>query len=704
VGILSKAFKETGENNNAGYQEMKGAFVAQSLLLFLLCVESSQAQPSTTSAAPRSELAWVTPEVNAQRVSFHTFFSDAVKGKVSYHLYTPNAYDRETDRRFPVVYWLHGSGGGLAGIAKVAAHFDAAIEAGKTPPCLVVFVNGLAGGMYVDWKDGSVPMETIVVQELLPHIDATYRTIAARGGRLLDGYSMGGYGAARLGFKYTDLFSAVSIMGGGPLQAELIQTPRVGRQRASEVLKQVYGGDQEYFKSVSPRRLAEQNAEAIIEGSLVRQVCGDQDETLGPNRDFHELLESLKIPHAWIVLTGVDHNPMKTLEALGDSNWLFYRAAFDGPSLANRSEHSTIAMKPNSVKSAETINSEIEDQDRRVIVVNAFTPTEDNCKAAAQYSHSQQGTGVLVMVRGEILFEDYAPGWNANKPHLLASGTKSFCGVMAACAVEDDLIALDEKVADTLTEWKEDEFKSQITIRQMLSLCSGVDGGPNGSVPSYKQAVAMAKASAKPGKKFSYGPIPFQCFGELMRRKLEPKQESVEAYLHRRVLDPIGLKVAFWRKDSDGNINLPSGAFLTPREWVKFGELVRLGGKWNGTEIVSANILQECFKPSTAQPAYGMTWWLLGDGDETSTEAANGGIIRSPAKRLMDQRRKRNFAPPADTVAAMGKGKNRCYVIPSLEMVVIRMGDSEGREFSDNEFLARVLATDSAKAKESLTQ
>jgi len=58
-------------------------------------------------------------------------------------------------------------------------------------------------------------------------------------------------------------------------------------------------------------------------------------------------------------------------------------------------------------------------------------PSIDNCKAAAEYSHSQHGTGVLVMVLGEIVFEDYAPGWTADKPHLLASGTKSFCGVMA---------------------------------------------------------------------------------------------------------------------------------------------------------------------------------------------------------------------------------------------------------------------------------
>ncbi len=319
--------------------------------------------------------------------------------------------------------------------------------------------------------------------------------------------------------------------------------------------------------------------------------------------------------------------------------------------------------------------------------------TTEACKVAAAYSHSQNGTGVLVMVQGKVVFEDYAESWTADKPHLLASGTKSFCGVMAACAVHDGLLTLDEKVADTLTEWKEDKRKSRVTIRQLLSLSSGIDGGDNGTVPSYKRAVSMANATAEPGKKFSYGPIPFQCFGELMRRKLEPKHESVEAYLHRRVLDPIRMKVGFWRKDFDGNINLPAGAFLTPREWVKFGELVRLGGNWNETEIVPASILAECIKPSTAQPSYGMTWWLLGGGDEDSTEAANGRNIAPKVKRLLDERRKRSFQPPADTVAAMGKGKNRCYVIPSLEMVVIRMGDSEGREFSDNVFLEKLLGT-----------
>jgi CubicO group peptidase (beta-lactamase class C family) len=312
---------------------------------------------------------------------------------------------------------------------------------------------------------------------------------------------------------------------------------------------------------------------------------------------------------------------------------------------------------------------------------------------AAAYSHAAKGTGVLVMRRGQIIFEDYAPGWSADKPHLLASGTKSFAGVLAVCAVQDGLLQLDDKVSDTLTEWKSDPAKAAVTIRQLLSLSSGIAGGDNTSVPSYAACVAMAKSTAAPGTKFQYGPIPFQCFGELLKRKLAPKGETVTAYLKRRILDPLGLKVGFWRGASMGEPGLPAGAFLTPREWVKLGEFVRLGGKWNGQQLVPSKLLAECFRPASASPAYGLTWWLLGGGDESATSAADGGNTpAAKAKRALLERARSGSRPPADTVAAMGKGKNRCYVIPSLELVIIRMGDSEGREFSDNEFLAKLLA------------
>lgn len=327
---------------------------------------------------------WVTSEIKGPGVSFHTFDSDAAKTQVSYHIYKPKAYEQDSTRRFPVVYWLHGSGGGLPGIPRVASWFDAAIEAGKAPPCLVVFVNGLAEGMYVDWKDGSAPIETVIVKELLPHIDSAYRTIASREGRILDGYSMGGYGAARLGFKHTELFKGISIMGGGPLQPELVQTPRAGRQRAAEVLQKVYGNDQEYFKNVSPRRLAQANAEAISTRCIIRHVCGDLDETYANNLAFHQHLEKLGIPHQWRVLQEVDHNPMKTLAALGDSNWEFYNSVFNAPK--------TTTLKHE--KPDFELVFDVEKQLRRAIVVNA--PIDNTLRPVVLALHGGQGSAKVM--------------------------------------------------------------------------------------------------------------------------------------------------------------------------------------------------------------------------------------------------------------------------------------------------------------------
>jgi enterochelin esterase-like enzyme len=290
------------------------------------------AAPSAVARSPAlltsPALEWVTAAAEGPGVSFQTFRSEAQGASVSFHIYVPPAYAANPDRRFPVVYWLHGSGGGIAGIPQVAANFDQAIRAGKAPPFLVVFVNGLQMGMYVDWSNGQAPMETIIVHELRPFIDARWRTLARREGRLLDGFSMGGYGAARFGFRYPELFRTVSMMGAGPMQEFLTTVPRASKAQAEELLRNVYGGSQAGFQAVSPRRYARENAARLAGRSRLRLVIGDRDETLGNNQDFHAYLNYLRIPHDWIVLPGVGHDPFQVLTALGDRQWAFYREAF----------------------------------------------------------------------------------------------------------------------------------------------------------------------------------------------------------------------------------------------------------------------------------------------------------------------------------------------------------------------------------------
>ena len=272
--------------------------------------------------------ALVTPSVTAPRVRFHTFDSSAAKAKVSFHVYTPEAYDRDPELRFPVLYWLHGSGGGLQGIAPLSAWFDQAIREAKIRPMLVVFPNGLASGMWCDSKDGTVPMETIVIKELLPHIDARYRTIAARQERILEGFSMGGYGAARLGFKYPQLFGAVSILAGGPLDLDFAGPRAIGNPGERErILKDTFGDDLEYYRSQNPVTVARQQADAVRGKVRVRMAVGARDNTAPLNRAYSGHLEKLNIAHTFTIVPGVGHDTLALLRGLGESNREFYGAA-----------------------------------------------------------------------------------------------------------------------------------------------------------------------------------------------------------------------------------------------------------------------------------------------------------------------------------------------------------------------------------------
>jgi len=258
----------------------------------------------------------------------HVYASPLAGTEVGYHVWLPPDYLERSDARYPVVYWLHGSGGGEAGIAPVAARFAAAVESGALPPAIVVFPNGLQNGMWCDSVDGRTPVESILLDEIVPRIDRLFRTVATRDGRALTGFSMGGYGALRLGFVRHEQFGTAVSLGGGPLQRELVATPRADEARRQQVLRTVYGGDMAAFVARSPWHLAAQHVEAKRGAMRILQVIGTADETLPANRELHAHLQALGIVHDYVELEGLGHDPLRTLQRLGDRLWHFLRDGF----------------------------------------------------------------------------------------------------------------------------------------------------------------------------------------------------------------------------------------------------------------------------------------------------------------------------------------------------------------------------------------
>ena len=312
-----------------------------------------------------------------------------------------------------------------------------------------------------------------------------------------------------------------------------------------------------------------------------------------------------------------------------------------------------------------------------------------DCAHAAKYSESKRGVSMLVMQNGRTIFEHYANGGSAGRRWPIFSGTKSFWGIAALAGARDGLFKLDELVSDTITEWKSDPLKSQITIRQLLSQTDGIEGASRLHRPSIRDRNAMAvrlPVLAKPGSAFIYGPSHLQIFSEVLRRKLNGR--ATTAYMESRVLNRLGLGRLNYKEDARGNPLLATGFELTAREWARLGELVLGRGNYHGRQVVPADLVRAAFSGSQANPSYGLTFWL-------NQEASSGR--EADMERMLDlpwQSAQWTDVcickdAPADMVVALGSGYQRLFIIPSLSATIVRQGSNA--KFSDAHFLRLAL-------------
>ena len=294
----------------------------------VLALGFSGCTQNTDTAEQPVRPGWVLDEIESPKIDRQVFFSNAAGTKTSYFVFVPRPYHRLKNKRFPVIYWLHGHGSGRVGVPPLSNFFAKAMRNKDMPLALVVFPNGLVNSMWVDSKDGSVPMETLLMTELIPHVDSTYRTVANRNGRIIEGWSMGGYGAPRLAMLYPHVFSAASILAGGPLQPDFHVRPARGGVKPSErnkTYEKVFGNDDHYFHQLSPWVIAQRFAYSDHEPLAIRQICGTRDHLFEFNVDFHRHLISLRIEHEFTPVPGHKHDTIPTLSAVGDAFWAFYR-------------------------------------------------------------------------------------------------------------------------------------------------------------------------------------------------------------------------------------------------------------------------------------------------------------------------------------------------------------------------------------------
>ena len=250
------------------------------------------------------------------------FDSTAMKEKVGYSVVVPPTYD-EGDKRYPVVYWLHGGGGNECSSVFTSKVWLKLYASAEVEEVILIYPNGFRSG-YMDHVDGKVMVETMVIEELIPRIDQRFRTIANREGRALHGFSMGASGALKFAINYPELFCSAVAYGGGAIDLE-----KTKRQFVLDILKRNLNADLEMIRHNNTYHYLERNHEAVRQrGIRFLLICGEKDTWLDTAQSFHAVLTEKRISSELRIVPKVGHQLAPLIDAEGASATKFQNTVF----------------------------------------------------------------------------------------------------------------------------------------------------------------------------------------------------------------------------------------------------------------------------------------------------------------------------------------------------------------------------------------
>lgn len=270
-------------------------------LLLVLLLALAQAAPAQTGSPSASAPAQAPVPSRVEAVPFE---SKLVGKPLPYNVLLPSDYARtgREKTRYPVLYLLHGLGGGagdwVSQRARLAEH--------ASEHRLIIVVPEGRDGWYTDSATVAADkFETYFVEELIPDVQRRFRTVEAREGRAVAGLSMGGYGALKFGLKHPSKFAlAASMSGALAAPSWKPEDPLPEFVRPSVV--RVFGpGDSETRKANDIFRLArELTPERVAALPFLYLDCGTEDFLIRSNQEMGALLVEKKIPHEYRQLPG----------------------------------------------------------------------------------------------------------------------------------------------------------------------------------------------------------------------------------------------------------------------------------------------------------------------------------------------------------------------------------------------------------------
>jgi CubicO group peptidase (beta-lactamase class C family) len=293
------------------------------------------------------------------------------------------------------------------------------------------------------------------------------------------------------------------------------------------------------------------------------------------------------------------------------------------------------------------------------VAISSLGWDENRLQPLFDFLEEKDTQAFLVLKNGKIAIEAYFNGGDASQNYPWFSAGKTLSAFTLGIAQQEGFLTIDTSSANylgkgwsSLTETEEE----QITVWHHLTMTTGLDFTVEDANCTNPDCLTYLNP---PGTFWYYHNAPYTLIQAITEGAT---QQNFLFYFNNRLRNPIGMDGAWVA------LNFNTIYFSTARSAARFGLLTLNKGNWNGTKILDdEQYFDEMTSTSQAlNPAYGYLWWLNGKENYRtpgSTALFNGNLIPGA---------------PEDLIAALGANDQKIYVVPSQNLVIVRLGGNPG--------------------------
>lgn len=288
---------------------------------------------------------------------------------------------------------------------------------------------------------------------------------------------------------------------------------------------------------------------------------------------------------------------------------------------------------------------------------------EDKVADLYDYLENHNTDAFIILKDGRIVIEEYFGDFKLEDNHAWNSAGKTLTAMLTGIAQQEEYLSITEPTSQYLGEgWStmSVEKEAAITIENQLTMTTGLDYRIDDIFCTDPECLTYLN---NPSTVWYYHNAPYTLLNDVISNAVNTDFNS---YFSEKIKEPIGMQGTFIK------IGYNSIYFSTARSMARFGILNLNQGMWDGTPILSDPAYFSSMTNTSQElnPSYGYLYWLNGKEKylvpATETEFT-GSLIPNA---------------PTDLIAGLGKNDQKLYIVPSLDLVVVRMGSASGEELT----------------------